>query len=372
MRFLERKKILIIGMTNVMGGAETFIYNSTIHSDKDKYQYEFLIHGEEACVFQDEINKFYNGEAKFYFVSRYKSQPVKCLRELHQFFKENGSKYKYIHIHTGLTAEILYCFPFCWIYKNKIILHSHYSGDLNKKQNLLFRPLANLLAYKRLACSTAAADWLYGKKYAKTAIVINNGIDTERFRFDEKKRSEIRKKYNLEEMYIIGCVGRFSYEKNHEFLVRVFYELKKKKKEAKLMLVGTGELETDIRDLVKKLNLEDDVIFTGVQQEIDKYYSAFDCFVLPSKIEGLPIVGIEAQSSGLPCVFSTGIPEQVLITDKSMQKRLSDGKVRWAETINRLASANDSDRRRYADVVNEAGYGINNTVRELEKVYFSN
>lgn len=368
MRHSERTKILIIGLTNVMGGVETFIYNTTVFSDKTKYQYEFLIHGDEKdCVFRKEINEFYERQGGFYFVPKYKSSPFKCLAALNKFFKENGRKYKYIHVHTGLTAEILYCFPFCLMYRNKVIVHSHYSGGKNTKQNKLFRPLVNVLVNKRLACSVSAARWMFGEKNVKKACIINNGIDTERFSYQLEPRKKIRQKYGVENQFIVGHVGRFSSEKNHDFLIDVFEAVKKKKRNAMLMLVGTGELEQEIRDKVQAKKLEGSILFTGVQSNINEYYSAFDCFVMTSWFEGLPVVGVEAQAAGLPCLFSDGIPKKILITDRAKTVPLSDSAEVWAELI--CKDEVNFHREQYADIVDKQGYGVKNTVKKLEEVY---
>ena len=138
----KQKRILIIGLTERMGGVETFIYNTTIFSDKSKYKYDYLVHGSDHCVFQKEIEKFYHDdEQHFFFVRKYKENPIGCISDLKKFYAENGYKYDYIHFQSGSTAEILYVYPLCKKYRIKVICHSHngsFSPTLSQTQNRCF------------------------------------------------------------------------------------------------------------------------------------------------------------------------------------------------------------------------------------------
>lgn len=362
-----QKRILVIGLTERMGGVETFIFNTTRFSDKSKYEYDYLVHGANHCVFEQEIDDFYVGEQHLFFVSKYKDKPFKCLKELIGFYRRHGSKYDYIHLQTGSTAEVFYAFPFCIFFGIKVISHSHNGNGYSTTINRIFRPIVNLISSKRLACSTFAADWLFGKKYGKGAIIINNGIDTKRFEFNNEARRKIRDKFLIDDNLIIGHIGRFSEQKNHKFIVKIFNEILKKVPNAKLMLVGVGELENAVKELCINLDIMDSVIFCGSHNNIEEYYCAFDVFLMPSLYEGLPIVGIEAQSEGLQCFFSSNISEQIKITDKSIIMSLQKSEKEWADAI--LEKLISKDRYIYAKRVANAGYSIEATVRELEKVY---
>lgn len=364
---MEKKRILIIGLTNKMGGVETFIYNTTIFSDRNKYEYDYLVHGSDKCVFEKEINAFYNNEQHIYFISSLKKNPFKCFVELIKFYRKNAKKYDYIHLETGVSSEILYVYPFILFTKAKLISHSHNGSGKHPKENKIFRPLLRHITYKYLACSQVAADWLFGKIKNKECKIINNGINTYRFRFNDEKRKEIRQRYNIEERFVIGHIGRFSPQKNHNYIVEIFKQVLKRKQNSILLLVGVGELEEKIKQMCIDYKIGDKVIFAGKQDKTEDYYSCFDVFLMPSLYEGLPIVGIEAQSTGLPCLFSDTIDHQILITDIAKMLPLNSTIEEWAEAVCDIKL--NENRERYSCIINEKGYGIKGTINKLEKVY---
>lgn len=189
---MKPKRILIIGLTERMGGVETFIYNTTIFSDKSKYKYDYLIHGSDHCVFHKEIERFYDdGERHFFFIRKYKENPIGCVADLKKFYAENGHKYDYIHFQSGSTAEILYVYPFCKKYGIKVISHSHNGNGYSPYVNSVFRGVVNKITYRRLACSKVAAEWMFGKKEVENTKIIINGIDTKRFTFSPGSRERI-------------------------------------------------------------------------------------------------------------------------------------------------------------------------------------
>ena len=361
------KRILVIGLTERMGGVETFIYNTTKFSDKTKYEYDYLVHGVNHCVFQKEIEEFYGDDSHIHFVRKIKSSPIGWLKDMFNFYRMNAKKYDYIHLQTGAASEVIYAFPFCLFYGIKVISHSHNGNGYNPFINMIFRPILNLVTCKWLACSKVAAEWLFGNE-ADKAIIINNGIDTERFIYREEKRNLIRSKYGIKDELVIGHIGRFSEQKNHEKIIEVFSEIKKKVSDAKLLLVGVGEKEELIKNIVNSMDCKEDIILAGKQMETEAYYSAFDVFLMPSLYEGLPIVGIEAQSTGLPCFFSDGIDKQILISNRATMIALSNSAKDWAITI---VSAIDSKENRecYAKVIEEKGYSIKSTIKLLELIY---
>ena len=363
------KKILIIGLTERMGGVETFIYNTTIFSNKTKYTYDYLIHGTDHCVFEKEIRDFYSdGEQHFFFVRKYKEDPIGCLKDLHTFYKNNGKKYDWIHFQSGSAAEILYVFPFCLKYKIPVISHSHNGNGYNPIVNRLFRFIVNMVTKKRLACSEVAADWLFGKKHARDTAIIINGIDTNRFTYNPDARKTIRELYGIaDNQLLIGHIGRFSEQKNHSFIIDIFLEIKKRRADAILLLVGVGELLDEVKQKVKDLELCTSVIFAGKQKRTEDYYSAFDAFLMPSLYEGLPIVGVEAQCEGLDSFFSDTIDKQILITKRAHMLSLIKGPSEWARYI--LSRMDTISRDLSASEIYKQGYSIQSTLSTLQKVY---
>lgn len=363
-------KVLIIGLTNKMGGVETFIYNTTMFSNKNLIEYDYLIHGYDACVFETEINNFYDGEQHIYFVPKYKKEPLKCIKALIKFYREHRTEYKYIHLQTGSTSEILYCFPYCLFIRPKVIVHSHNGSGSSVFANKLFQPVVNFISEKRFACSDVAAEWLFGKRSAESIPVINNGIDTLKYQYDEVKRKKTREEYGLKDELVIGHIGRFSEQKNHNFLIDIFAEVKKKKQNAVLVLVGIGELLDSIIEKVNRLGLKESVIFAGVKNNPEDYYCVFDIFVMPSLYEGLPIVGVEAQTSGLPCLFSENISKQVVLTDRVKLISINRSAKQWADDIIKVDKSLDV-RNGYNKIVKKKGFDIKDAAKYLENVYLS-
>jgi glycosyltransferase involved in cell wall biosynthesis len=366
-------KILIIGHTGKMGGVETFIRNTTLFSDKDKVQFDFLIHGDKKCLFAEEFNSFYNNRNHIYFLPKFKKNPMKTIAALWKFYKEHH-EYKYIHLETGAAAELLYCFPYYLFYGMKVIIHSHNGGNSEPKllQKVLI-PLVNVIADKKLACSDAAAVFMFGKMSAPEAKLIYNGIDADKFRYSEKMRKACRESFRIEEnALVIGHIGRFSKQKNHSYLIEIFQEIYNRQPNAVLVLGGTGELEEDIKEKVKRYKLQSKVIFTGLQEDTSALYSAMDVFVMPSLYEGLPIVAIEAQASGLPCVFSNKISIQVRLTEQTEMAALEEGARNWADRILSLYfKSTSTDRYKGVKAILNKGYDIHDTVSHLERIYLS-
>ena len=177
------------------------------------------------------------------------------------------------------------------------------------------------------------------------------------YTFDEAVRNEIRKEYKLEDKYVIGHVGRFQYQKNHEFLVDVFNEYLKLDNKAVLMLVGQGEGEEAIRQKVADLGMTENVMFMGVRSDVNKLLQAMDIFVLPSHFEGLPLVLVEAQSAGLPCYVSKDvITKESDVTGNIEFISLDDGDKKWAQII--YDNKKSDDRNKYTQLVIDAGFDI--------------
>lgn len=165
---------------------------------------------------------------------------------------------------------------------------------------------------------------------------------------------------------MIGHIGRFSEQKNHKKILSIFSKVKQSTPNAKLLLVGTGELQDEIKRTLSD-SLVDSVIFAGKQEETEAYYSAFDVFLMPSLYEGLPIVGVEAQSMGLPCLFSDTIDSQIELTDNAIIVDLDASDDYWAEQV--LAANIKKDRLKYPEMINRKSFSIQKTIKELEEIY---
>lgn len=368
------ERILQIGTKNFgKGGLSTIVLNFGLNQDSSKIIFDYLI--------TDKINdtkyvkQIENKKGKVYELKS--KNKLKKIYFLGKFFKEN--KYKIVHIH--LSSANIGTFIIQILFKifggKIIILHSHSSGlDINKgnkkiallKHNIL-KKILPLITDEFLACSKLAGEWLYPEKYLDKVKIINNGIDEEKYKFNLEKRKQLRKKMNLENKFVLGHVGRFSYSKNHKFLVEIFNEVEKKEKESVLLLIGNGELEKNIKDQVKKLNLHQKVIFLGTTDKVEDYFQIMDIFLLPSRFEGLPIVGIEAQASGLKCFFSNSITKEVEISNLCEFLNINVFPLEWTESI--LKNKNGYKRKDMSNVIKKAGYSIKQSAKELEEIYLN-
>lgn len=217
------------------------------------------------------------------------------------------------------------------------------------------------------ACSRLAAEWLYADRIpGKKIKIVNNAVDVRKFKFDQQKRRNIREKLGWENELVIGHVGRFSYQKNHEFLIKTFREITKMNESIRLVLIGKGPLENDIRSMAECCNLMDKVHFAGACDNVNDWLQAMDIFALPSRFEGLPIVAIEAQASGLQCILSDTITKETALTNNISFLPLDVPA--WKDRI-LMEKINEKKRSQYAEQVRLAGYDIHEYIKTLENMY---
>ena len=342
--------------------AEKIIFDYVIPNKVNERYYKENIENKKGKIYELEINKTGINKKFLYFF------------KLIKFLRNN--RYEIIHINESTAHMMLYYSLICKIAGiKKIILHSHSSGFDSGKRGikLVFHKISKLLlplfTKNYLACSKTAAQWTFLKKYLNKVIIINNGIDTEKFKFNLDKRNKIKKELKVEENFVLGHVGRMSYQKNHEFLIEIFKEIKKIIPESKLLLIGTGPLESKLKEKVKKLNLKENILFLGLKNNVEDYFQAMDLFLLPSHFEGLPVVGIEAQSSGLTCFFSKNISKEVKVINSCKFLSLDDSK-KWLEEIKKAKDNYSDAKRKYAFLeIRKNGYDVKDCTKELIEIY---
>lgn len=366
-------RVLQFGAGNFgRGGQSTIVLNFGMNIDNKKIIFDYVVN-----IISDEKYIDIIGEkgGKVYLLNSKKRNfynKVKDIFSMNRIISKNN--YKIIHINTD-NAFIAFIIGILGkINKvSKIIIHSHSTGTNQNKIKILFHNISKFflpfIGDEFLACSNPAGEWLYPKKYLDKVKIINNGIDIEKYKFNLEKRKQLRKEMNLENKFILGHVGRFSDVKNHKFLIKIFNEVQQIEKESILLLIGNGELEQEIRKQAKELNLEEKVIFLGTTDKVEDYLQIMDIFLLPSKYEGLPIVGIESQASGLKCFFSKNITEELRITDLCEFLDINISPKKWAEEI--LKYKNSYERKNMVKEIEKAGYSIKLSVKELESIYLS-
>lgn len=363
---MEKEPIRIAHVIGKMvgGGVESFIMNYYRHIDKSKIQFDFIIDSDSTLVPRTEIESM---GGRIIEVPPYQ-HIFKYTKELKKIFKNNN--YKIVHSHlNSLSVFPLYC---AWSSKVPIrIAHSHSTTNKKEwKKNIIkniLKPFSKVFATDYFSCSEHAGRWLFGNKTFDEGkvTIVHNAIEIEKFRFNEKTRKSIRKELGIENKFVLGHVGRFVEQKNHDFLIDIFYEVHKELENSILLLIGDGPLEEKIKNKVKKLKLEENVYFLGVKNNVNDYMQVMDVFVFPSLYEGLGIVVIEAQCSGLQCVCSKEIPIEANISKSIMFNDLKDIN-KWKEKI----ILNDYNKRNLdTNFIENNGYNIFCESKNIEKYY---
>ncbi len=360
------------------GGAESMIMNYYRHVDRNKVQFDFLVHRKERGAFDDEIEKL---GGKIYRLDKISFHNLRAYKNiLDTFFKKH--KYQIVHSHINAMSK----FVLQSAKKNNIpfrIAHSHTSlpkltiNNIIKNKltvfeilKIIYRNFAkkninNYLTHS-LACEKKAAQWLYGNKSNTKVKIINNAINTKKFvsnhALQEKNKTELK----LNGKLIFGHIGNFTVPKNYIKLIEIFNEIHIRNPKTILLLIGDGELKTAIEKKVKDLGLQDSVRFMGIQKDIPYFLQVMDAFIMPSLYEGLPVTLIEAQAAGLKCFISDTIDKNVNITGLLDFLPLKNSPKQWAKHI--LQNMNYNRQNTYDQIVSQ-GYDIVQNALELENFY---
>lgn len=363
----DKKKVLwVLGGVMSYGGIELFTMNHLRHFDYKKFEVSILIHGFEDGVFDDELREL--GVKKFHIPVKSKN-PVKYFYKLNQFFKSH--KFDIVHTHLDAMGSVILKYAKKYKIKTRIA-HSHNTAHLTRNPlkillNEIARYSIRLFATDYLACTLEAATWLYGNKIIESGefTLIKNAISLDRFIFSPEERRQLRNQYKiLNNETVIGHIGRFDFQKNHDFIIHLFQNLVKITKEHKLVLIGKGHLEKNIIELLHDFQLEDKVIIIPPQKDVERYYNMFDKFILPSHFEGLGMVAIEAQINGLPCYVSDQIPSDVKITNHLWHLPLSHLEV-WVDNLMSETKRSEID----LDAISRSGYEISQSAKKLMDYY---
>ena len=369
--------IRVLNVVGLMspGGIETLIMNIYRNIDRSKVQFDFLTHKGIDGTFDEEIKslggRIYKmpqirvGNKTYYF------RFFEYISALKKFFREHP-EYHVVHGHMTNTAAIYMPIAMKYGTVTCCIAHSHLTqarpGLSGVVTDILHKPLPKI-ATDYFACSEMAAKWIFPEDAIQSGKVkvIKNGVDPKRFFYDEERRTAIRKELGLENKFVIGNVARFKTEKNHTFQIDVFNEIHKHNPDSVLLLVGTGELEEEMKKKCKELGLENSVKFMGQRNDIPDMLLAMDVFFLPSLYEGLPVVAVEAQASGLPVITSTGVTKEVDITGNVTFLDLARGGAEWANAISKIGK--EFKRQDMYQYIHDSGYDITETAKSLQEFY---
>lgn len=350
------------------GGQETFIMNLFRKIDRNRIHFDFLCGENRQGDFDEEIYAL-GGHIHYCKPVKHKGQLkhligmlclVKQLREM-------DDAYDVFHIHTHHAfSAVLSVIAAKLAGVKTVVVHSHNtSTQYHLTAHAVSRKLLKCFSICRFACSQAAGEWMFGDS---TFTVIHNGLDVDTFRFDSQKRAEVRKELGWEGKKIVGHVGRFNGQKNHVFLIEIFAELHARMQDAYLVLIGKGELEEELKKRVEEKGLSNAVIFLGVRSDVQRLYQGMDLLLFPSLFEGLSVVLVEAQASGLSCLISDTISPESVFIENVIQKSLQDPASDWAEICMQFLKS-EGERKDTSVALRNAGYDMAELANKLENIY---
>ena len=355
------KRILHIVNYMDRGGLETLIMNIYRKIDREKMQFDFIVHRDFRADYDDEIEAL---GGKIFRLPRLNPFSPGYKKALLNFFQSHP-EYRVVHCHLDcMSALPLAAAKACGVPMR--IAHSHNSNqDRNWKYPLkrLFMRKIPGAATHFFACSEEAGAWMFpGQAFT----VINNGIETDRFAYDPAVRADVRNELMLGDRLALGHVGRFAPQKNHEFLIDIFAAVHDRDPQARLVLVGTGPLEEQIHQKVSLLGLDEAVQFLGVRSDVERILQAVDAFLMPSLYEGLGMAAVEAQVAGLPCVVSDKVPRMCDMSGCVSFLSLDMSPDEWAEQI---LAASRLPRSSQKEKIAAAGFDIQTTAEWLNNFY---
>lgn len=345
------------------GGLETMLMNYYRNIDRDEVQFDFLTHRDTKAAYDDEIESL---GGKIYHLPKLNPFSKSYLNALDKFFKEH-KEYQIVHCHQDCLSGVMLKVA----KKNGVrftIAHSHNANqDKNLKYLIKVFEKRKIPKYadKLFACGDEAGRWMFNTDNFE---VLNNAIDTDLYTYNEEKAGKVKKEFGIENKFVVGHVGRFSTQKNHEFLIDVFNEVQKIKEDSVLMLVGDGDLRPEIEQKVRDLGLSEKVIFTGVRSDVNDLMQGMDVFLFPSLYEGLPVTMVEAQASGLKCIISDKVPLECKMTENVVVVKLEESPQKWAKEILKYEKY---ERQNTKEEIVKSNFDIKANAKYLQEFYLS-
>ena len=363
---MEPKRVLIGGLTSNCGGLESYVMSIYRRIDREQLQFDFLNYYARDLAFEDEIKRLggrvfrvpmkresirehYRFLNHIFCSAQYIGVYLQCNRKLEsldtvRLAKKYGVKHRVIHSHNSTQQTV----PF--IQNIRIMITEktmdHYITDY-------------------FACSDEAGKWMFGDR---NYTVIKNSVDTKLFRYDELRRNAIREKYGIDDMFVLGSVGRLEYQKNPEYLVEIFKDVHARNPRTAFLHLGNGPQKEDINNQLKKYGLEDCFFLLGNQDNVSDYMNAMDAFLLPSRYEGFPIVLVEAQATGLPCFVADNITLSCNLSGNMKFLPIDGVNESWSKEI---LSSKTNDRSAGVEIIKKAGYDIYDLTNQIQD-YFLN
>jgi glycosyltransferase involved in cell wall biosynthesis len=363
-------RILVFGLSTGIGGVEAYLMNLYRNIDQNKVQFDFVVAG-NSCYYSEEIESL---GGRIYYITPKKNNVIANILDLLKVLKKCKRTHRIIYFN---LSALYYNLPFIFakLYQFPIVIaHGHTARDLGKKKDIRYylhclnSKYVSFASNYLLACSKLAGEWVLGSNAIKSGNVriVPNAIPTEKYYYDEVGRNRIRSELGIKKgQFVIGNVGRLTHQKNQLFLLDIFKVIHEKNKNAFLLLIGEGELRLSIEEKVSNLGLNNNVLLTGARSDVPGLFQAMDVFLLPSLFEGLGIVLIEGQTSGLRCFTSKDVvPEEVDLTGLVEFINLNKKPEHWAEQI--LKCSVGYNRKSKTKEVKNAGYDIKEMAKDFQ------
>lgn len=354
------KKILIL---NTVGfgyeGMSHVILNYLVNMPTEGLELHFVAQPEIADGIRQTLEQY----GTIHYLPLRKKHIGGYIRGMYKLLREG---FDVIHIHGNSGTMVIEAFLARLHGVSKIMVHCHSTQTNYPRLNRILTPIMKRMATDLIACSQASGDWLYGKsKYT----VLNNAIDFKKYAFDPLARKEVRDAFQIGDAFLIGHIGAFWEAKNQSYLVEVFADFHSRYPNSKLMLVSDGPTLADVKLQVAQLGLADCVIFTGRRSDAQRMYQAMDAFVMPSRWEGLPLVLVEAQASGLEVLASDRITRDVACTDRIRFLNIDQSPAVWADALIELTGESRDRVDGIAQQLYQHGFDIRAEAEKLSKIY---
>lgn len=360
---LPGRRILIYGMSDNPGGIETYLLNLVKNTENEDVVWDFVTDFPQVAyreILEEKGGKIFQIPAK-------SKGLLKQWRKFAAILKAHP-EYQTVYFNV-LNAGCVFTMLIPWLYRRKIVVHSHNASADNTTMHKLCRPFMNAMTSRYVACSGLAGEFMFGEKVMrkKQVFLMPNAIDAEKYEYKEDVRGEMRRTLGVEGKLVLCHVGRIVYQKNPKGVIDILGECVKHNPNCVLLSVGTGDMEAETKAYAEEKGLSAQVQFLGVRGDVDKIMQAADCFVLPSVYEGLPIVAVEAQAAGLPCLLSDAISTETKLTEDTCFLPVDRPGI-WAEKI---LSVKPENRKKKRPEIMKAGYDMEyqkENIRQLMQI----
>jgi len=357
---------IIVGKMD-SGGKKNLIMEYYRHIDRSKIQFDFICDADSQAIPEQEILEL---GGRIYRITPYQ-HIFHNMADMARIFKQN--KYRVVHAYNStMNLFPMVVAKYCDIpVRISESLSMAHEGDWKTILKKILRPMSKWFANYYMSCGEDCGRWQFGNKLfdAGKVDVFKTAINTEFNAYNPAVREATRNKFLWQDKIVVGHIGRFTAQKNSVHMIEIFAAVAKKEPNAMLCLIGDGELKEEMMKKIDELGIHDQVAYLGRREDIQQFYNAMDCFLLPSLYEGLPVVGLEAESCGLPMFFSTEVTREANACELGHFIALNVDVDVWADEILKACRANKPIRRSYAKEVATAGFDSESEALRMQRYY---